>query len=233
MKVIFGSIIVGGCVLAGCILAGRQVFDSRTVSRISVQGETEELVKSDLFCWNFEYSLSGDKVDDVKSSVKTAKHEIVAMFDKEGLVRNEDYIVRPRELQQRKTEEGKEVYTISQKYEIKTQKMDAAQRAFKASENLADMGITISRDRWNDIFRIKDRKQIEERLIAKAIENAKEKAEKMVKASGGTIFGVPSVSYSYLRFKDPKGGDDEYNWGGSSSIDQIAVLSVSMDFKVK
>jgi hypothetical protein len=201
------------------------------VSNVQVEGRAEQNVKADLFVWEFTYSAVGDKAQDAKESVKNAKKEITALLDNAGLIKDEDYTVKPRELSHTKTDAGADVFTISQRYEVKTQKMEEAVKAYKLSEKLADEGIAIVSDK-SRMYQIKDKTNLEKQLIAKALEDAKERAVQIEKITGGRIIGVPEIAWSRLQLRDSN-ASEEYYWDGGSTIDQIATLTLTTNYKMK
>ncbi|MDR2666670.1 MAG: SIMPL domain-containing protein [Holosporales bacterium] len=236
MRVI-NSLVLGACILGGFYLHNRFVTADKLISTISVNGKAEEAIKADMFDWKFIYSSVGDTPQAAKEAVKIAKKEICAILEESGLIRDEDYAIKPRELNHKKTDDGKDVFTMSQTYEVKTQKMEAAEAAYKASETLSDKGITISSG--NDsrytpgVYNIKDKRDLEKKLLDRAMRDAREKAEQVASLAGGTIIGMPELGYSYVRTRDANAAEDAYQWGGGSTIDQIATLEVSTTFKMR
>lgn len=227
---IIASVIIGLSITAGFSINGRMAEDTARVSTISVTGIAKENVKADVFAWTFEHEIVGGTVEEVMASWNKGKGEIISMFTKEGLVRNEDYIIKSKKLNKRKSDDGKDIYTITQKYEVMSAKVSKAHKAYKASESLPENGISITSYESN-IFLIKDKKAIEEKLSEKALADAKEKAIKMANLLNAEIVGVPSSSYSYVRIKDAKASEDTWTYG--STIDQVAILEMYSSFTIK
>jgi hypothetical protein len=230
MKCLIGSAIIGASIVVGVILKNNHDHNETLISDIRVEGKAEENIKADLFDWSFTYSAVGNSVQEAKESVKTAKHEIVAILTDAGLVRDEDFIIKPKELSKTKMDDRKDVYTASQTYEVKTPKMDEAIRAFKNSESLVDKGVTISSDS-KDVYKLKDKTELERKMRDKALKDAREQAEKIAESVGGRIIGLPSPSWSYVRLKDANASDD--SWRGGSSIDQVAILELNTTFRME
>jgi hypothetical protein len=231
MKCLIGSVVIGASIIVGVILKNSYDHSEKLISEIHVEGKAEENIKADLFDWSFTYSAAGSSVQEAKESVKTAKHEIVAILTDAGLVRDEDFIIKPKELSKTKTDDGKDVYTASQVYEVKTPKMDEATRAYKNSESLVDKGISISSSGEKDVYKLKDKSELEKKMRDKALKDAREQAEKIAASIGGKIIGVPGTWWSYVRLKDINASND--SWRGGSSIDQIAILELNTNFKVE
>jgi hypothetical protein len=237
MKII-RSLILGSCILGGFYIHNRLVTADKLISNIAVNGKAEEAVKADMFNWRFVYSSVGNTPLIAKGAVKTAKKEICSILDESGLIRDEDYSIKPRELRHSKTDDGKDVFTMSQVYEIKTQKMEAAEKAYKASEALSDKGITISSGNDSryvpEVYYIKDKRELEEKLRIQALKDAREKAEQIASIVGGEIIGVPELRYSYVKIRDFNAAEDQHCWsGGGSTIDQIATLEINTEFKIR
>jgi hypothetical protein len=231
MKCLIGSTIIGASIIVGVILKnGYDNHKKLLITSIRVEGKAEENIKADLFDWSFTYQAAGSSVQEAKESVKTAKQEIVAILTEAGLVRDEDFIIKPKQLAKTKTDDGKDVYTSSQEYEVKTQKMDEAKRAYKNSESLVDKGISISSN-GTDIYKIKDKTELERKMRDKALKDAREQAEKIAVSMEGKIVGLPSPSWSWVRLKDSNASDD--SWRSGSSIDQVAILELSTSFNVE
>jgi hypothetical protein len=230
MKYLLGGIVIGVSILCGFALQGYLEYQNRLISSIHVEGKAEKQIKADLFDWNFKYEAVGDDVQEVKDSIKKAKQEIVSLLIDSGLKRDEDFIIKPKQLLKTKTNEGKDVFTISQDYEIKTQKMSEASLAYKNSEILVEKGISITTTN-TDIYKIKDKKDLENQLIAAAIKDAAEKAEKLAATTGSKIIGAPSSYWSYIRLKDSNASDD--SWKSGSIIDQIATMEINIHYNIR
>jgi hypothetical protein len=230
MKCLIGSIVIGVSIITGVALKCHHDYRDRLMSTVRAEGRAEESVKADLFEWCFTFQSAGNSVQEAKEAVKNAKTDIVEVLTSAGLVRDDDFIVKPRELSKTKTDDGKDVYTASQTYEVKTQKMEEAARAFKNSESLVDKGVSIS-SQGTDVYKIKNKKELEKKLVDKALKDGREKAEKIAELIGGKIVGIPGTYWSYIRLKDANASDD--NWKGGSTIDQVAILELSSDFNIE
>jgi hypothetical protein len=230
MKRIIAGSIVGVSVLSGVIFKCQ--FDRSESLRevIHVEGEAEEQIKADLFEWNFTFESIGDEVQEVKENVKKTKKDVMAMLTDVGLVRGEDFEIKPKQLSITKTDQGKNVVRITQDYEIKTPKIEAAERAWKNSETLIEKGISLNGG-YSDRYQIKDKTKIQQRLQIAAIKDGREKAEKLAADLGGKIIGMPSGGWSYVQIKDLNTSED--SWKSGSSVDQIAKLGMSMQFNVE
>jgi hypothetical protein len=158
------------------------------------------------------------------------------MLDKYGLTKNEDYIIKPKELSHYK-DSGKDIFSITQFYEIKTQKINAVEQIYKSSEKFAEAGITIS-SRYGDGLKyyIKDPKELEKSLIIKAIMDGEEKMRQMTKTTGWRAVGLPSLYWHhYISFRAKNSADENggYYYDKNSSPDQIATVKVSMSYNTK
>lgn len=230
MKRILPGVVIGFSIIVGFVIKGFMEFNDKLIAEVRVEGRAEEKIHADLFEWTFAYQTVGNNVKEVKSAVKKAKDEIISMLSENGLVKDKDFIVKPKQLKNTKTDDGTDVFLISQEYEVKTQKMTEAQKAYKNSEHLVDKNISITTQN-TDVYKIKDKTSLEKRLLEKALEDAKNKAEHISEIAGGKIISLPTTSWSYIRFKDLNTSDDSVTNG--STINQIAIIEISTSYKIK
>jgi hypothetical protein len=225
------SLILGTCIIAGFAFHNMYKSPDHYTGSISVEGTAEQEVKADLVEWRFHISVVGDTLEETKEPYKKAKNEIMALFDKTGLVKEEDYCAYPKELSHSKRDDGKDVFTVTQSYMIKTQKINAAEQFFKSSEKLVEDGITLEHQ-GTLFYQIKDSKELEKLLCVKAIADANEKVRQLEKYTGTHVIGAPSIGWSYISFRDANASKDRY-WDNGKRSDQIATLSVQLNYSVK
>lgn len=230
MRHIFSGLFIGISALSGFIIKGVMDSNDKLVVEVRIEGRAEENIKADLFEWSFSYQTVGDSIQEVKAAAKKAKAEIISMISENGLVKDKDFMVKPKQLKNSKTDDGKNVFVISQEYEVKTEKMQEAQKAYKSSELLVDKGISITMQN-TDVYKVKDKTSLEKQLLKKALDDSKVKAERVAEITGGKIISLPATSWSYIRFKDANTSDDSINNG--ASINQIAVIEISTTYKMK
>jgi hypothetical protein len=229
---ILSGAIIGASIIVGIIYQSAKVDSRMPLTTILVEGKIQEPVRADLFDGTFYYEAVGDSVEEVKESAKKAKQRIIELFETIGLKKDIDFVVKPKNLNHTKTDDGKNVFTIRQRYRLQTQKIEMAQEAYKATEKLADEGIAMSSyDR--DVFKIKNPSEIEKSLTVKAVLNGREKAESIAAAIKCKIVGVSGTNGEWcsVRFRDA--GASEQSWESGTSIEQIAEVAVKTTFLAK
>ncbi len=230
MKNITSRIFVGLSIFCGFLIKGIMESNDKLIAEIRVEGRAEQKIKANLFEWVFVYQAVGNNVQEVKLLGKNAKKEIIEMLVRNGLVKDKDFIVKPKQLKNTKTDDGKDVFIISQEYEVKTQKLSEAEKAYKNSGELVDINISITNQN-TDIYKVKDRTDLEKRLLKQALDDSRNKAERIAEMTGGNIIGLPTTSWSYITIKDANTSDDSNTNG--TSIDQIGVIQISTTYKMK
>lgn len=230
MKNITSSIFVSLSILGGFLIKGMMNSNDKLIAEIRVEGRAEQRIRADLFEWTFVYQTVGNDVQEVKDLGRKAKKEITEMLVENGLIKDEDFIVKPKQLKNTKTDDGKDVFMISQEYEVKTQKMSEAEKAYKNSERLVDKSISITNQN-TDVYRVKDRTDLEKKLLKQALDDSKNKADRIAEITGGKIVSLPTTSWSYITIKDANTSDDSNTNG--SSIDQVGVIQISTTYKMK
>ncbi|MDR2598177.1 MAG: SIMPL domain-containing protein [Holosporales bacterium] len=230
MKRIISSIILGASIILGISISTKQTIKNGLMtSRMTIHGRAEEEVKADLIEWRFEYSTVGDDVENVKHSVKEAKTKIVEMLTSAGLEQDIDFEVLPKHLQHSKTDDGKNVFTISQNYEIRSAKLEAAEKAYKASAHLPEDGIAITTLR-DATYHIKDAVSIERKLTPQAVQNAINCAEELAASQGCRIVGPPGIEYAGSVDCRDKGDTNYRSYGDAKRKDQIASITLQVSF---
>ncbi|MDR0695277.1 MAG: SIMPL domain-containing protein [Holosporales bacterium] len=230
MSKVLSSIILGSCIFVGFAFHNVYVPSSRHTGSLNVDGVAEQEVKADLFGWEFSVTTIGDTENDVKEQHKKASSEISALFEKAGMIKGEDYHIRPKHLSRSKTDAGKDVYQIGQSFSILTQKISAAEQIYKSTEKLVEAGVSIENGQ-SPRYQIKDSKDLEKLLCIKAIANAEEKVRQLEKSTGIQTIGAPTIYWYGVDFRDANAADGRsYYWCGGEHSDQIASVKVSYSY---
>ncbi|GHT90428.1 hypothetical protein FACS1894122_00640 [Alphaproteobacteria bacterium] len=225
-----GSVILAGSILASAIIV-RQAMNPE-IATIRVEGVARAEVKADLFRWNFDFELVADSKEQMDEMIKSANGNVTKLLTTSGLIDGTDFKISPRQLKKTK-DDGKDVFTLTQNYMVRTKKVDEGLKAYNASERLVNQGISLTTGS-KPTCEYSQRIQMEEKLTVQALKNAEIQMQKIAKEMGYEIVGIPSLTYSSVNFKSAKDPDEKYGyWNDNPETDIIALVTANTEFKVK
>ena len=202
------SNIIGGIVLAVCLLAGAFFLPWQNINwgkveytspqTTTVIGTAETQEKSQIASFNAGVSAVKDNKQEAVSEVNNKVTDLIKSFKDFGIsekdIKTQNLSIHQE--QESYYEEGRQKsrpgqWRISNSVEIILRNVD---RASKLTELLASGGAT---NVYGPNFSFDDTSQAEESLLEAAVENAREKAEIIAKASGRNLGKILSVSEGY------------------------------------
>lgn len=237
--IILGICIAVATIASSVILSGGFLKVMKfTREQISVTGSATKEIRSDYIVWVGEFSR---READLKTAYKLLKEDqdkVMAYLASKGVTENETVIAQVvTETVYKKNEKGNDTndiqgYSLSQSVEIRSYDVDKIAQVSRQSTDLIDQGIQFTSTAPEYFYTKLDELKIE--MLAKATENAKQRAESMAKATGNSIGFMRSARMGVFQIT-PATSTDVSDWGmnDTTSLDKKVMAVVTVSFAIQ
>lgn len=237
-------IILGICIAAATIISsiilseGFLKIMKFTREQISVTGSATKEIKSDYIVWKGEFTRREIDLKTAYKSLKEDLDKVKAYLISKGVTEKETIISQvTTETVYRKNEKGNDTndiqgYRLSQNVEIRSNDVDKIAKVSRESTELIDQGIQFTSPAPEYFYTKLDELKIE--MLAKATENAKQRAESMVKSTGNKIGFMRSARMGVFQIT-PVTSTDVSDWGmnDTTSLDKKVMAVVTVSFAIE
>lgn len=194
---------------------------------VNVKGLVEIPVKADYVVWQFYYEDDGPDLQKATEKSKLSKAAIDRFLAKYNLTNNAKPIL-PVVMRQETTDTPVRII-VKSGITISSPDVDKVDEAYSASSALLNEGVNFS-DAWNSRPRYSYKKFNERRpeFFAKAVQNAREMAERFAKDAGLTLGKVASADQGAFELQSLNGQEDE-----SFSKDKLMRVVSRFSYTIK
>ena len=246
MKVLRNSqiIILGICIAAATIAAsvilsqGFLKVMKFTREQIAVTGAAQQNIKSDLIVWTASFSrrdsASAPAYKELKKDLEKVKKYLVSRGLKENEIMVYQIITKPVFKKNEKGNNTSDIqgYVLVQNIQIKSDDVDMITRLSRESTELIDQDIEFSSGAPEYYYTKLNELKIE--MLARATQNAKQRAENMTRATGNKIGFMRSAKMGVFQIT-PVNSTEVSNWGvnDTSSLEKKVTAVVSVSFAIE
>ena len=237
--IILGICIAEATILSSVILSsGFLKVMKFTREQITVTGSAQKEIKSDYVVW---VGLIVKRETELQTAYKSLKADIDKT--KQYLISKgateKEIIIYPvvTETVYKKNEKGNDTndiqgYRLTQSIEIKSEDVDKVTKIARESTELIDQDIQFESHAPEYFYKKLDQLKLE--MLAKATENAKQRAENMARATGNKIGFMRSAKMEVFQIT-PVTSTDVSDWGtnDTSSIDKKVMSVVTVSFAIE
>lgn len=237
--VLLGICIVVATVAASVILAGGALKVVRfSQQQISVTGSAQKEIKSDKVLWKGSFSRR-------EADLKTAYQNLKADLEKVNTyllsqkVSADDVVATQVETEiiYKKNEKGNstneiEAYRLTQGIEVRSADVDRLTDISRQSTELINQGVEFMSEAPQYFYSQLDGLKVQ--MLAKATENAKERAANMVKASGNKIGFMRQARMGVFQITPADSTDvSDYGENDTTSLLKKVTAVVSVSFSIE
>lgn len=234
--IILGICIAVATIVSSMILSGGFLKVMKfTQQVINVTGSAQKNIKSDYIVWRCSFSR---READLSAVYKKLEEDLGKVQDylKSKNISNSEMFVSQIVTNKiyKKNKEGKdtnqlEAYELGQMVETRSNDVEKIDVISRESTELINQGITFESSAPDYFYTKLDELKIE--MLAKATENAKVRAESMVKASGNKIGFMRSAKMGVFQITPITSTDvSDYGYNDTSSLDKKVMAVVSASF---
>ncbi len=237
--IILGICIAVATIVSSVILSGGVLKVMKfTREQITVTGSATKEIRSDYIVWRGDFSR---REEDLKTAYKILKEDLDKVKDyliSKG-VKDDEMVMSQvyTETIYKKNEKGNDTndiqgYTLSQGVTIRSYDVDRITAVSRESTELIDKGVQFTSQAPEFFYTKLDELKIE--MLAKATENAKQRAESMAKSTGNRIGFMRSARMGVFQIT-PVTSTDVSDWGenDTSSLEKKVMAVVTVSFAIE
>lgn len=237
-------IILGICIAAATIASsvilsqGFLKVMKFTREQIAVTGSAQKDIKSDYVVWTASFSKRDTDSATAYKKLKEDLGKVRKYLVSKGIKDNEIlvYQVATKTVYKR-NEKGNDTgdiqgYVLTQSVQIKSGEVDMITQLSRESTELLDQGVEFSSGAPEYFYTKLDELKIE--MLAKATQNAKERAENMTKATGNKIGFMRSAKMGVFQIT-PVNSTEVSDWGvnDTTSLEKKVTAVVTVSFAIE
>jgi uncharacterized protein len=226
--------IVSSMILSGGILKVMKF----TREQISVTGSATEEIRSDYIIWKGNFSRRGTSLKAAYASLKSDLEKIKSYLKSKGVAEADINISSVATTTvYKKNKEGNDTndiqyYVLCQSIEIRSNDVGKITDVSREATELIDQGIELESPAPEYFYMKLDELKI--KMLAKASENAKLRAENMVKAAGNKIGLMRSARMGVFQITPATSTDiSDYGMNDTTSLDKKVMAVVTVSFAIE
>ncbi len=242
-KIIIAAIL-GVCFTLAFVFAGSYIYKSKKPAKtVSVIGLAEKDFVSDLIVWDLSFSSQDmnqrTAYADIKNKTKVVKQFLAdknidtkeCLFKALNTEKEFDYYYDKEAERSFSRFAG---YKITQHVRIESNDVEKVEEAYLEISDLLDKGVDVDASSPDYYYTKLSDLKIE--MLAQASEDARTRAETIVKNAGGSIKGLQSANMGVFQITAPNSSDEDYSWGGTfntSSKAKRASINMRLTYLIK
>jgi len=207
-------------VFSGVFFFSAQNF-SKQGSYVEVKGLSEKIVKADVAIWSISFEVKSNNVDTLYADIEKNVTAIKSFLIEKGF-EDSEINVAPVNIYQDTYKDALFRYNSTTQLSLYTKKVDLAKIASKDTLSLIKKGIVMSGNYIS--FEFSDINSIKPEMLAEALKNAKDTAQKIVQETGASLGSLHRGNQGVFDITDKDPGSPEYK--------KIRLVS-TMSFLVK
>jgi uncharacterized protein len=174
---------------------------------VEVKGLSEKIVKADTAIWSMTFDVKSNDVDSLYANIQKNVSTIQTFLTSKGFEASE-INVAPVNIYQDTYKDSLFRYNSSTQLSIYTKKVDLVKSVSKDTLFLVKQGITMSQNSIS--FEFSDINSVKPEMLAEALSNAKDTAEKIATDSGSSLSGLHRGNQGVFDITDKDPGSPEY-----------------------
>ena len=237
--IILGICIATATIVSSVILSqGFLKVMKFTREQITVTGAAQKNIKSDYIVWSGSFSEREADLASAYNKLQEDLSKVKAYLISKGVSDKEIFISQIATTKvYKKNEKGNDTndiqgYVLSQNVEIRSGEVDKTTQVSRESTELINQGIEFVSGAPEYTYIKLDELKVE--MLAKASENAKQRAESMVKATGNKIGFMRSARMGVFQIT-PRNSTEVSDWGvnDTTSLEKKVTAVVTASFAIE
>jgi hypothetical protein len=237
--IILGICIAAATIVSSMILSGGVLKVMKfTREQISVTGSATEEIRSDYIIWKGNFSRRDTSLKTAYASLKSDLQKIKNYLKSKGVADDDTNVSSVATTTvYKKNEKGNDTndiqyYVLNQSVEIRSNDVEKITDVSREATELIDQGIELESQMPEYFYMKLDELKI--KMLAKASENAKLRAENMVKAAGNRIGLMRSARMGVFQITPATSTDiSDYGMNDTTSLDKKVMAVVTVSFAIE
>ncbi len=237
--IILGLCIAAATIIASMILARASLRIMQfTKEVITVTGSAQQPIRSDFATWQVSF---GRRETNLATAYRALKDDMTAVRSyllSKGVAESELEVSQVFTTTLfKKTSQGYDTheiegYRVSQNISVRSYDVDKITRLSRECTELIDKGIALSSQAPEYFYTKLDELKIE--MLARATDNAKQRADNMARAAGNRIGLLRSARMGVFQITAPNSTDvSDYGMNDTSSLEKKVMAVVSATFAIE
>lgn len=180
---------------------------SKQGSYVEVKGLSERIVKADTAIWSINFEVKSNNVDALYADIEKNVVTIKSFLTEKGFEESE-INVAPVNIYQDTYKEALFRYNSYTQLSVYTKKVDLVKSASKDTLTLVKKGIVMSQNSIS--FEFSDINTIKPEMLAEALKNAKDTAQRIAQETGSVLGGLHRGNQGVFDITDKDPGSPEY-----------------------
>ena len=180
---------------------------SKQGSYVEVKGLSEKIVKADTAIWSINFEVKSNNVDSLYADIDKNVTTIKSFLTERGFEASE-INVAPVNIYQDTYKDALFRYNANTQLSVYTKKVDLVKSASKDTLVLVKKGIVMNQNSVS--FEFSDINSIKPQMLAEALKNAKDTAQKIAEESGSSLGGLHRGNQGVFDITDKDPGSPEY-----------------------
>lgn len=237
--IILGVCIAAATIVSSMILSGGVLKVMKfTREQISVTGSATKQISSDYITWRGTFSRRGANLKNAYGSLKSDLEKIKSYLGSKGVAESDIVFSSVTTTTvYKKNDKGNDTndiqyYLLSQAVEIRSGDVVKVSEVSREVTELIDQGIELESQSPEYFYTKIDELKIE--MLGRASENAKQRAENMVRAAGNRIGFMRSAKMGVFQIT-PATSTEVSDWGvnDTSSFEKKVMAVVTVSFAIE
>jgi hypothetical protein len=199
-------IVLSVLVFSAVVFVSAQNF-SKQLSYVEVKGLSERIVKADTAIWSINFDVKSNNIDSLYAEIQKNITTIQTFLINKGFEASE-INVAPVNIYQDTYKDALFRYNSTTQLSVYTKKVDLVKSTSKDTLTLVKSGITMSQNSIS--FEFSDINSIKPEMLAEALKNAKDTAEKIATESGSSLDSLHRGNQGVFDITDKDPGSPEY-----------------------
>lgn len=197
--------------LALLVFSGAFFFSAKSFSKqgsyVEVKGLSEKIVKADVAIWSINFEVKSNNVDSLYSDIEKNVATIKTFLTEKGFEASE-INVAPVNIYQDTYKDALFRYNSTAQLSLYTKKVDLVKTVSKDTLVLVKKGIVMNQNSIS--FEFSDINSIKPEMLAEALKNAKDTAQKIAQESGSSLGGLHRGNQGVFDISDKDPGSPEF-----------------------
>jgi hypothetical protein len=237
--IILGVCIAAATIVSSVILSGGFLKVMKfSHQQISVTGSATKEIKSDYIVWDAMFSRREPDLVTAYAKLKEDLNKVKAYLVSKGVSEKQIIVSQvATETVYKKNDKGNNTndiqgYKLSQGIEVRSNEVEKIDKISRESTELINQGIEIESAAPQYFYQKLDELKIE--MLGKATENAKARAENMVKATANRIGSIRSARMGVFQITPITSTDvSDYGVNDTTSLDKKVMAVVNVSFAIE
>jgi uncharacterized protein len=240
MKAYLKYIIISiAAIIVALLIGNAYKYKNKTAQTISVTGLAEKDFISDQIVWNINYSRTNTDIKISYAALKEDEKAVKAYLADNGVPEKEIVFssVDVNKNFNSSYVDGKNIstftgFTLTQKVSIDSKGIAKIEKLSREITTLLEKGIELNSSSPSYYFQKLNELKVD--LLAKASEDAKQRAKTIAKNSGASLGKLVKANMGIFQITG-KNANEDYSYGGSfntSSKEKKASITVRVDYKI-